>query len=159
MQGMRLLGLWMIVALLSGCGGKSTPESWLETYPTTGTLTINGAPAKGAIVRLFPLEPQPNVTSPVIPTATVREDGSFELMSYQTGDGAPEGGYAVTVEWPDPKLNASKGGMPEDPPDRLKGRFTNPERSKFKVQIVPGTNQLEAITLEKAEILKGSSLQ
>lgn len=158
---LRILSAGICLLLFSfvGCGKPAAENDWLETHPAIGTVMINGVPASGAIVRLYPTSPQPHVTSPVIPTGTVQKDGTFELTSYRTGDGAPEGDYRVTLEWPDSKLNASKGGMPEDPPDRLKNRFANPERSTIQVHVAPGENQLDPITLEKVEILSGSSLQ
>lgn len=158
---MRQLFLLLCCAIISfaGCRKTSDQRNWLQTHPTAGKISINGKSANGAIVRLFPVAPQPETVSPVIPSGVVREDGSFELTSYEIGDGAPEGEYRVTVEWPDPKLLSPQLSMIQDPPDRLKNRFTNPERSTIKVRITAGKNQLEPIVLEKVEILSGSSLQ
>ena len=63
----------------------------------------------------------------------------------------------MTVEWPDASLNAAKGGMPEDPPDRLMNRFSNPDRSNLKAHVAAGENQLEPIVLEKVQIRSGPS--
>lgn len=143
---------------LSGCGEEPRDQRWLPTYYTSGEVMINGQPANGAVIRLYPVTPQKDVASPIVPTGTVQENGVFELTSYSTGDGAPEGDYRATLEWPDPKLNATKGGMPEDPPDRLKGRFSNPKRSTIKVHVSAEENVLKPIVLEKVEIRTGSSL-
>ncbi|WP_040593080.1 hypothetical protein [Schlesneria paludicola] len=140
--------LMVVPLILQGCSDKPQGNDWLSTYSSKGYVIVKGDPAKGAIVRLFPMAPQAGAKSPVIPTGTVNEDGLFELTSYRTGDGAPEGDYWVTVEWPDPTMNATKGGMPEDPPDRLLGRFSDPRRSKLKAHISPQDNLLEDISLD-----------
>ena len=150
-----VLTLWM----MTGCGEQSLQSAALPTHPTTGQLTINGVPVKGAIVRLFPVAPAAEGSSPIVPTGTVREDGTFELTSYVTGDGAPQGDYLITLEWPDPSLVSSRDAMPGDAPDRLKHRFFNPERSKLKAHIAAGENRLEPIVLENVSLLPGSSLK
>ncbi|SFH74830.1 carboxypeptidase regulatory-like domain-containing protein [Planctomicrobium piriforme] len=154
----RLAGLALVVLTWHGCG-KATESNWLSTHPARGQVKINGVPACGAIVRLYPVNPQAEDRSPVVPTGHVKADGSFELTTYSTGDGSPAGDYRVTLEWPDPQVNASRGAMPEDPPDRLKSRFLKPERSTLKVLIAAGKNELEPIVLDKVEILAGSSLK
>jgi hypothetical protein len=144
---------------LAGCGKKpAVNQDWLPTYPAKGTVKINGVAAEGAIVRLYPVNPQPESKSPVVPTGRVQADGSFELMTYKTGDGAPEGDYVMTVEWPDPQINAAQGGMPEDPPDRLQGRFAKRDTSKLKTHISTSDNVIE-IVLDQVDILKGSSVR
>ncbi|WP_437229230.1 carboxypeptidase regulatory-like domain-containing protein [Planctomicrobium sp. SH661] len=152
-------GVSLGMLLLQGCARQNDPEGWLPTQATSGRVVVNGEPAKGAIVRLYPVATQANANSPIVPTGTVQEDGSFQLTTYRSDDGAPEGEYKVTLEWPDPNMNSAKGGMPEDPPDRLKKRFSNPEKSTIKRSITSGENQLEPIVLEKVEILAGSSLK
>lgn len=134
--------------MIQGCGSKQQGTDWLPTYRTKGHLTFKGDPATGAIVRLFPMTPQSGAKSPVIPIGTVNEEGAFELTSYSTGDGAPEGDYWITVEWPDPAMNSSKGGMPEDPPDRLLRRYADPGRSKLKAHISAQENLLDDISLD-----------
>jgi hypothetical protein len=153
----RLLPL--LIYTLVTCAGchKADGDNWLKTYPTTGKLTINSLPANGAVIRLYPVTPQADTLSPVIPTGIVQEDGSFELTSYRSGDGAPEGDYYVTFEWPDPKLLPPQLSTIEDPPDRLKNRYTTPDRSSLQVHIAAGENQLEPMVLEKVEILTSPS--
>jgi len=141
------------------CAKKISEEGWLPTYETAGQVTVNGVPAKGAIVRFYPVSPQADANSPVVPAGVVQEDGTFQLTSYKSNDGAPEGEYHVTLIWPDPKLLSPQLSTSEDPPDRLKNRFAKPERSTIKVRIAAGENHLEPIVLEKVEILSGSSLQ
>src|SRR5262245_15325321 len=64
--------------------------------PLTGHVSFDGQPAAGATVIFHPLEAPADAPRP---TATVGTDGTFTLGTYQPGDGAPAGEYAVTVEW------------------------------------------------------------
>ncbi|WP_397571295.1 carboxypeptidase regulatory-like domain-containing protein [Schlesneria sp. T3-172] len=141
---------FLIVAsiVLPGCSHQKPGKDWLPTYRTEGYVTVQGEPAVGAIVRLFPTVPQEDTKPPVIPTGVVNEDGLFELTSYSTGDGAPEGEYFITVEWPDPTISTSQSAVPEDPPDRLKHRYSDPKRSKLKASISAEENLLDEISLD-----------
>ncbi|WP_116344518.1 carboxypeptidase regulatory-like domain-containing protein [Blastopirellula marina] len=146
------------VAVLAGCNNRRAYET-IPTIPTSGTITVNGVPAKGAIVRLYPKTKQAGVNSPLAPSGRADASGKFQLTTYSGPDGAPPGDYLVSIEWPDPAWRPPGGGMAPPPPDRLKGRFSNPQRSKIEVTIQEGDNEIEPIVLEEVAILKGSSLQ
>lgn len=155
---LRLIHRWAVfaVAVVSGCGGPDYET--IPTYPATGRVTVNGVPAAGAVVRLYPKAPQPGVKYPLTPSGKVDDQGSYQLTTYEGTDGAPLGAYVVTLEWPDPEWRPPGGGIPPPPPDRLKGRFADPKRSTIAVTVVEGDNQFEPIVLENVAILKGSSL-
>jgi len=157
---MKFQGTFYLAALCAavfcGCGG---PEyDTIPTHPVTGRITVNGVPARGAIVRLHPKTTQPGTKYPLMPSGTANAEGVFQLTTYEGPDGAPAGEYVVTVEWPDRDWRPPGGGFPPPPPDRMKGRFADPKRSTIEVQVVEGENQLEPIVLENVQILKGSSL-
>lgn len=154
----RLAGLLavLVIATASGCGGPAYEA--IPTYPVTGQVTVNGVPAKGAIVRLHPKTPQDGTKYPLMPSGKVDEDGVFQLTTYENADGAPIGIYAVTIEWPDPDWRPPGGGMPPPPPDRLQGHFAEPEKSEIEVNVVEGENHVEPIVLDNIQILQGSSL-
>jgi hypothetical protein len=61
----------------------------------------------------------------------VGADGTFQLTTYRTGDGAPEGEYFVTVIWPETRKS------PLDPPgcDRLGGAWMRPGDASPRVTI------------------------
>lgn len=148
MGQLRIVLFFLASGVLQGCTHHKPGKDWLPTYHTEGYVTVKGEPAVGAIVRLFPLVPQADTKTPVIPTGVVNEEGLFELTSYSTGDGAPEGEYAITIEWPDPTMSATQSATPEDPPDRLLHRFSDPKRSKLKASISAEDNLLDEISLD-----------
>ena len=85
-----------IALVAAGCGGSD----FRKTYPVTGTLTIDGAPAEpGVLVWLHPQFPETD-KFPIHPKGETVEGGAFTIHTYTTGDGAPEGEYVATVEWP-----------------------------------------------------------
>lgn len=147
----------LVIAAASGCGGGPEYET-IPTYPVTGRITVNGVPAKGALIRLHPKTPQSGTKYPLMPSGKADEEGVYQLTTYENADGAPSGDYVVTIEWPDPDWRPPGGGMPPPPPDRLKGRFAEPEKSEIEVTVVEEENQVEPITLENVQILQGSSL-
>jgi hypothetical protein len=122
---------------LLGC----SDEQWkADTYPAHGTLTVNGEPAVGAVVELHSVGGQPDVRNSR-PWAIVQEDGSYVLSTYESGDGAPVGDYAVTLRWP-PDV-----GQPSLA-DRFDGAYATRSRSQWEVSISEGENPLPPITLE-----------
>lgn len=130
-------------ALLVGCGEQA--PSGPQPYPVKGQVTFQGKPAAGFRVSFYPLFEQSGPK--FAPSALTDENGQFALRSYQPGDGAPPGDYAVTFSWP----QSVPGPDPDDAPqevDRLKGRFGNPQQSAFKVTVQEGENMLEPFALK-----------
>lgn len=81
---------------LAGCGG----EAWhAETYPASGKVLINGEPAADVVVELRAVGEQPDSRGSR-PWGIVQPDVTFLLTTYENGDGAPPGDYAVTLRWP-----------------------------------------------------------
>ncbi len=139
--------------MLSGCcaaavvlslmpTGCSRPRSdRLETYPASGFLLLGDKPAAGAQVQLNPVDDAKLVG--LYPHAIVQRDGSFQLTTYKTHDGAPAGTYALTVTWPLPPRPAREVG-----PDRFQGRYADRSRPVSQVRIGAGENSLGTIRLE-----------
>jgi hypothetical protein len=130
-----------IALLLSSCSSGRKP-----VYPTRGqVLAKNQEPAVGAFVIFHPVN-APD-TDPNKPRAYVEEDGSFRLTTYQQGDGAPEGEYVVTIDWRPP--SASPFGPNKRGADRLAGRYSKVENSKFRFKIEKkSVNELPPIQLD-----------
>ncbi len=87
------VGLLVVIAVVTGCNS----ESRLPVFPVTGKVTFKGQPADGAQVILFPVNTE--VAAELAPSARVQKDGSFAITAYDSGDGAPEGDYVVTLSW------------------------------------------------------------
>lgn len=139
--------LGMAALVLAGCGSGRTAK---PTYTAGGRLLdATGKPAFGAVVILHPVAP--DAADPARPTATVGEDGAFQLTTYRTGDGAPAGEYFVTALWPEPRKS------PLDPPgcDRLGGAWMRPGDASPRVTI--GTTAGQSLPEIKLPPLKKPS--
>ena len=139
----RILNGWCAVAVVLGLAptGCSRPKSdRLETYPASGILLMGDKPAAGARVQLNPVDDAK--LAGLYPHAIVQKDGSFQLTTYKTRDGAPAGTYALTVTWPlPPRPNREEG------PDRFQGRYSDRRRPVAQVRISAGENNLGTIHL------------
>jgi hypothetical protein len=85
-----------------GCGGSAATQ--VTVVPAKGKVTVKGQPGANLVLSFIPKQ-----GTPVRPTAITTSDGSFEVHTYKSGDGGPEGEYkvAVTVQV-DPTLSESK---------------------------------------------------
>src|SRR5262245_51825536 len=127
----------VVTASLLGCGDGRKP-----VYPVHGKVLINGKPATDAFVTLHAVTPDPN--EPLFPSGQVDSQGAFALSSYITGDGAPAGDYVLTIEW----LNYQVLGNQWGGPDKLKGRYSDPKKSKIQVRVENRPLELPPIELD-----------
>ena len=134
--------LSMIISVLAGCGGKSDR---VPIYPVRGKVVFAAPTPARAMVVFHPVgNSAPNIPRPF---ATLEKDGSFELSTYVSKDGAPEGEYVVTLTWELP----AKGGDDDDSgPDLLRNTvYANPAKTPLKATIKPGRNELDAFLIKK----------
>ncbi|HTN75911.1 MAG TPA: hypothetical protein VL096_11720 [Pirellulaceae bacterium] len=134
------------ILLLVGCGG-GVPRC----YPVSGSVTVQGRPAVGAIVILHP-EGGSEALQKLRPYGTVDEFGKFQLNCNAPGDGAPAGNYKVTIVWEaadaDPVAPAST-----DPeavvmvPDRLGGKYSKPESTSLRATVDSRATELPPFQL------------
>ena len=130
--------------LLCGSGCSDTDEIRLPVFPVKGQISFNGKPAAGAFVVLHPKgNADPRL---VPPRAIVDADGSFELSTYESQDGAAAGEYSLTVEW---RKLVKEGGDFKAGPNVLPARYSKPATSKLEVRVAEGFNQLEPIQLRR----------
>ena len=135
----RPVVMLFIVFILMGCGSpKRTP-----TFPVTGKVLVNGKPAADLFVYFHPT-PKKDVQS-LIPYAQTDENGDFKLNTFTSGDGVPAGDFLVAFEWRE-KSGTFKNQF--HGADRLKGRFSKPETSSFKVTITNQPTTLEPFELK-----------
>lgn len=138
----------LTLAFCVGC--KETATNRLKVLPVSGSVSVKGKPASGAMVTLHPIDKS---IESLNPRGQASADGVFQLSTYVQGDGAPVGEYMVTVVWPDeefkPVTAEQKEALVEGRrPDRLRGRFASPNTSKLKVKIEEGQSELPAVELE-----------
>ncbi|VTS02834.1 Uncharacterized protein OS=Blastopirellula marina DSM 3645 GN=DSM3645_13505 PE=4 SV=1 [Gemmata massiliana] len=129
----------LLVALASGCG-KTLKPGQKPTYSVRGQVLVNDQPATNARVILVPLSGTPDERRP---SAFCLSDGTFELSTYESRDGAPEGEYTVLIEW--------RPALPENPreqgPDRLGGKYADLKTAALKVTVKKEPNALEPFRL------------
>lgn len=127
----RVAGPALLMALLlitTGCG-----EKWATVFPASGSVKFNGKPPAGARLVLHAVNPPGEDSGLVVsPTARVKDDGTFEVTSYQMGDGAAPGEYVVTIEWYQIDKEGNVG------PNVIPKQYANPQTSPLKVTINDG---------------------
>ena len=121
------------LTLLAGCGDTGNPK----TYSVSGKVCNRGKPCVGALVVFHPTaKGRENDPKPV---ATVAEDGTYKLTTFEANDGAPEGEYGVTIVWnekaKEKKYNLTSEGMTGA--DKFRGRFGDPRNPKHKASVKP----------------------
>ena len=120
---------------IAGCSGEEPPFR-KETAGLTGQVFVDGEPVPVTAPLMVECH---NVAGfdqehPTVSSALTREDGKFEISTYESGDGVPPGEYVLTFMWGKMNLIAGSYGGP----DQLKGKYSDPETSTFKVTVKSG---------------------
>jgi hypothetical protein len=114
-------------------------------YPASGQLLINGQPVQG-ILLVFHLDGYVNDnkvdTRSIMPQGSTDANGNFVLSTYKNGDGAPAGDYHVTVRWPSSPRTLGGG------PDKMGGKFSNPNTSGLTAHVDKTKNELKPFDLQ-----------
>lgn len=141
-RGLWAAGAFCVAALLAGCGKSEPGEK--PVFPVSGSVFVDGKPAKGAVVMFHPLPITQGRFDIVRSRGTVGDDGTFKLSTYKNDDGAPEGEYAVTVYWPGKRQGKAADEDGADlPPDQLGLRFNDPAKTTLKAQVKALETKLE----------------
>lgn len=127
-----------VIAFLTGCGGG---DARLPVHPVEGVITRGGKPLANALVALHP-KVKPAKGDSIAPNGQTDENGVFKVSTYDANDGAPEGEYAVTVQYYQPVKTAN--GI-EPGPNVLSPKLADAATTDITVKIVAGPNKLEAI--------------
>src|SRR5262249_34857847 len=135
---LRRLLFPLLAVVLACCGcGRSDRKA---VVPVEGQVLFENRPIQHALVVFHPVG---GAESDPRPTGRVGPDGSFKLTTYDVGDGAPPGEYAVTVEWwltTGSKNNPQ--GYDSPPVNRLPPRYSKVATSGLRVRINGGKNSL-----------------
>lgn len=112
----RFLILTLVACFVSGCGDASR----MPRYAARGVVTYpDGSPVPTGGIVEFRL-----ITTEIRPASArghINEDGTFELSTYEPGDGAFEGTHQALVAPPPPR-GPAEAFLPQ-PIDRKYGRF------------------------------------
>lgn len=131
------------ILLLGGtaCSRWGASEERPAVYPTRGQAFVQGKPAAGAIVQLYAIDTP--ALEKLCPHGTVEADGSYQLTTFVSQDGAPAGHYAVTLSWPTPR----KKGQEDEGGDRFRGRYADPRKPITRVEIRAEPTELPPLKL------------
>jgi hypothetical protein len=132
----KLVAGILLALLASACSrGGTSNEVRKPVHSVRGQLLVGGKPATGALIVLVPLNEPAEPVDPR-PRAEAGADGSFDVSMYGDKDGAPVGDYHVIVLW------EGEGGY-----DKLKNQYSDPTKSKLRVTVKEGNNELPPFKL------------
>jgi hypothetical protein len=114
-----------------------------ETYPVKGEVYVDGNPAEGLKVTCHDVKGL-DKEHPTMSAAFTDAEGKFEISTYESADGVPEGEYTLTFMWGQwNAISNSYGG-----PDKLNGRYSDPASSQQRITVEGGKRtDLERIEL------------
>jgi hypothetical protein len=106
-----------------------------ETFPVKGEVYVDGSPAPQLQVTCHDVKGM-DKEHPTFSSAFTNEEGKFEISTYESADGVPEGEYVLTFMWGQMNMiSMSYGG-----PDKLNGRYRDPKAADAKrVTVTKGT--------------------
>ncbi|RCS44639.1 carboxypeptidase regulatory-like domain-containing protein [Bremerella cremea] len=129
---MQLLFLCLTVSLCSlGCSTNEHEYFAKSTVPVTGKVTVDGvAPGSPIVIKCHP-EGGLDTEHPSVTQALTTPEGTFNLSTYEEGDGIPAGKYQVTFFWG--KFNPISGSY--GGPDKLKNRYAKPDKTPITLEV------------------------
>jgi hypothetical protein len=162
-----LIGLLVIAGIL-GCPAVSDRP---QTVQVSGTVTYNGSPVAGAVVKFSPEGGSGHAAS-----GTTDASGNFRLSTFEAQDGAVPGSYAVSVSKTEGEAPAAAGagggeenvdaiykameekgvdvmgaGQPGAEPeveDALPAKYKDASKSGLKAQVTEGGDNNFSFALE-----------
>lgn len=140
---LRPLVLATVLALGAlGCGGSSGP-AFPKTAPVNGSVIHKGKPAGGYLVTFHPQSGSGSIT--YVPTGETDKEGKFVLRTGPNTGAAP-GEYVVTIT--KIKVESDRKSGIETEVDELKGKYSDPAKSQWKITVKDGENALEPFKLD-----------
>ena len=125
--------------LLIGCGSETGPRC----HPVEGKVLYQNQPLAEAMVVFHPLVP-PAEKIPQ-PIGNTNAEGRFVMTTLKSGDGAPIGEYAITIELREPRQIGEE--VVRDGPNLLPPKYASPKDTPLRHTVVPGKNEVPGIKL------------
>jgi len=127
--------------LLASCTAEPKGGPRIVVIPAEGEVLVDGEPAYDAIVVFHPNTPHhiPAGGTAAHSQGQVDAEGKFVVSTYERGDGLPVGEYKVSITWHERSGMSMRdyGG-----PDRLKGKYKDPETTGFTLTVSEGEETL-----------------
>src|SRR5258708_5683766 len=118
------ISLLFLISIACGACSEKRPENWKTTVPVKGKVLVDGKPAAMLAVECVDLAGL-DKENPTLSSAMTDEKGDFAFGTYVSGDGVPEGDYALTFQWGTLDLwRHSYNG------DKFNGRYNEAKSSK-----------------------------
>lgn len=136
--------LWLAPALLVACAGCGGGDSGPGLNPVRGVVTKSGAPLADAVVTFYATDPQALSSGVPVPKGRTDSEGVFELRTFDPGDGAKAGEYAVTIKHVQ-SVDTPDGQLIEQ--DLLKGAYADRDKPFKVVTVTDGTNDLGTLAI------------
>lgn len=127
--------LLLLIAFALGCQS----EQGIPLVPVEGSVTFSGMPIPGALVVLHP---KPESDPRIQPArGSADENGKFKITTFQSGDGAAIGQYAITVV---STPLVEKEGDFKAGPNVLPTKYSSPTTTDLTAEVaVGGVNVIE----------------
>lgn len=123
-----LLATLFALSVVAGCGSASAPK----TVKVHGKVTFQGKPLTVGRVVFQPAKPAAGYPSRPA-SGSLQADGSFEMSSFQSGDGVVPGEYQVGIN------TRTSGPTPENPTAaevwEAPRRYGDPATSGFRASV------------------------
>lgn len=138
------IGTALLIVIASGCGKGSNQ---VPVVRVRGTVTLDGKPVTKGLVVFFPKFDAP------VARGRIKEDGTYVLSTYGSGDGAAIGEFNVAILAQDEE--ALLESLPEDfagnvpePPPLIPRKYFNQNTSELTATTVPGDTNVIDFNLE-----------
>jgi hypothetical protein len=130
----------LVASLAFGLTSCGKSDAHRPTFPVSGQILLpDGKPAEYALVIFHPVGPADGPK----PRGKVLANGTYQLTTFATDDGAPAGEYQVTVElW-------LPGRPDEGPSNRLNAKYAKPESSGLTATVGTGPAEIKTISLKR----------
>ena len=115
-----------------GCSEKKYPNE-KQVFKIKGTVTVDGTPTADIQVALHD-KAGPDDKQPTYPQGFTDAEGNIRISTYEEGDGAPAGDYAVTFALQEFNLMSRAYGGP----DKLNKKYSDPKTTPFSVSLGDG---------------------
>jgi len=130
-----------------GCGSGGGTRPLLGT--THGTITYKGKPVPRGTVSFTPMAGERGGASGVPAIGQIQSDGSYELTSYDTGDGAVLGQHFVTIKAQGETKKMHGMPRPAEAQKIARGNliipvvYSDPTRTPLRSTVEEGDNKID----------------